>query len=403
MAACAFTRSQSLDPVARLRTDRTEFMINVGGGPALKVCDDIVTVDRTREPVAPFREIELELASGDVDPKLLKVVTSTLRAAGCRTEDPLPKAIRALGPRARLRPDVVADRSRKQATTEELLRHVVARSVVQLIDHHAAVWVGDDPEDLHVFRVAARRLRSDLRTFSPLLDEKWTSWAREELAWLGAEVGRGRDADVLAERLRSQMKQLPGEDAQSVDRLLSRLAENSSEGRRHVLAALSADRYVTLLESLVDAAHQPRLAGCPADLGAQPARRVVLKLVRKPWRRLRGAAKSLNGDSPDSAFHAVRILSKRARYAAEAVAPLYGRVARRFAEAVADVQSVLGEHQDTVVAEQWLREAAKAVPPSRLVIGELLAIERMDRVRLRKEFKTVWKKASRRSLRTWLH
>ena len=72
-----------------------------------------------------------------------------------------------------------------------------------------------------MFRVAARRLRSDLRTFSPLLDHDRTVWLREELAWLGGEVGMGRDADVLAERLRSQMRQLPSEDTISVDRCCS--------------------------------------------------------------------------------------------------------------------------------------------------------------------------------------
>jgi hypothetical protein len=31
----------------------------------------------------------------------------------------------------------------------------------------------------------------------------------------------------------------------------------------------------------------------------------------------------------------------------------------------------------------------------------LVAIERLERLRLRKKFKSVWKKASRRRLRTW--
>ena len=82
--------------------------------------------------------------------------------------------------------------------------------------------------------------------------------------------------------------------------------------------------------------------------------------------------------------------------------PLYGKEARRFARALADVQTVLGNHQDTTVAEAWLRAAAKALPSTRLVAGELIAFERDDRVQLRAEFWTVWKKASRRKLRKWL-
>ncbi len=84
------------------------------------------------------------------------------------------------------------------------------------------------------------------------------------------------------------------------------------------------------------------------------------------------------------------------------MAPLFGKDARRFARALADLQTVLGEYQDTTVAEAWLRSAAKALPSTRLVAGELIAFEREDRVRLRAEFRKVWKKTSRRKLRKWL-
>jgi CHAD domain-containing protein len=39
------------------------------------------------------------------------------------------------------------------------------------------------------------------------------------------------------------------------------------------------------------------------------------------------------------------------------VAPICGRRAKRFAAVVATVQDLLGAHQDTVVAEAWLRDA----------------------------------------------
>ena len=78
-----------------------------------------------------------------------------------------------------------------------------------------------------------------------------------------------------------------------------------------------------------------------------------------------------------------------------------GRFAR-FARAVADVQSVLGDHQDTAVAEEWLRGAAKEIPSTRVAVAELVTIERDDRFELRKQFKSVWKKASRRELRKWM-
>jgi CHAD domain-containing protein len=326
-----------------------------------------------------------------------------LKAAGChQQDDPLPKALRALGARAFDPPDVVVVSVDKQATVRQLVRSALSRSVLQLIDHHAGVWLTPDAEELHQFRVATRRLRSDLRSLAPLLDRHWTTFVRDELRWLGGEVGRARDADVLVERLRSQVERLAPEDAKMAQRLLDRASNDAAEARRHVTAAMSADRYLALLDVLVEAATDPRLAVEPTDMADLPSRDFVADIVRKPWKRLARSVKALEPYSPDAVYHAVRIKSKRARYAAEAVAPVAGRDARRFADAIAEVQTVLGEHHDAAVAEAWLRAAAKAVPSTRLVAGELIEMEREDRARLREQFTDVWKKASRPKLRKWM-
>lgn len=401
-AVRAFTRSQALGPVIHLHTERTQFSLALDGTPLALVCDDTVVADGTTEPIDVFREIEVELDE-DSPPDVVDAVVERLRAVGCSSDtSPVPKALRALGSRAFEPPDVTIPKVDKQATVSTVVRHALATSVVQLIGHHAGVCVGDDPEQLHQLRVAARRLRSDLRTFAPLLDDDSVTWLRDELSWLGTEIGIGRDADVLAARLRSQLKKLPDHDAKSVDSLLLRLAETMSQAFAHVIKTLSSDRYVSLLDALVDVCRDPRFATDPSGLADRRARPVVLPLVRKPWRHLRRAVGDLVPGAPDTALHAIRILAKRARYAAEAVAPLYGRDAGRFAKAVARVQSVLGSFQDTTVAEAWLRQTAKALPSTRLVAGELITFEREDRASLRAEFEKVWKKTSRRKLRRWL-
>ena len=402
-ATLAYVRTLNLGPVVRLHTERTTFPLEIDGRPLATVCDDTVVADGAFESISVFREIEVELAPESSDAKALDTVVSRLRAAGCKGDDaPVAKALRALGPRAFDPPDVVVPKIGKRSTVEAVVRHSLAKSVTQMIAHHAGVCAGTDPESLHQFRVAARRLRSDLRTFMPLLDSHLTTSLRDELAWLGSEVGVGRDADVMAERLRSQMATLPVSDARAVGSLLQRLTETTSGAHERVRNVLSSDRYVTLLESLVGSAREPRLAAEPPGLADSPARPVFINLVHKPWKRLKRAVDELTPNSPDAALHAIRIKSKRARYAAEAVAPLYGKESTRFADAVADVQSVLGNFQDTTVAEAWLREAAKDLPSTRLVAGELIGFEREDRKRLRAEFTDVWKKASRRKLRNWL-
>ena len=99
---------------------------------------------------------------------------------------------------------------------------------------------------------------------------------------------------------------------------------------------------------------------------------MVARLIRLPWRRLKRAAKALRKDSADTQWHAVRIRAKRCRYAAEAVAPVRGRQAGRFAAAIAAVQAILGDHQDTVAAEAWLRASGAGLPSEAAIIRTVI-------------------------------
>jgi CHAD domain-containing protein len=66
------------------------------------------------------------------------------------------------------------------------------------------------------------------------------------------------------------------------------------------------------------------------------------------------------------------------------------------------VQSVLGDHQDTVVAEAWLRDAASREPATGVAVGELIAHERAERDRLRAQWPAAWHSASAKNLRRWM-
>jgi len=91
------------------------------------------------------------------------------------------------------------------------------------------------------------------------------------------------------------------------------------------------------------------------------------------------------------------------RYAAEAVAGVIGKPARQLAVAVAEVQGVLGDMQDAVVAEDWLRRQAGSGPPSvALVAGQLITFERQKQAACRDTWAAPWKAASHKSLRGWL-
>jgi CHAD domain-containing protein len=222
----------------------------------------------------------------------------------------------------------------------------------------------------------------------------------EALRWLGIEVGRLRDNHVLASKLRRDIDALPADDGALAEQLLERLHRQARAARQSMLAALRSERYIRLLDGLI------RLAGSMQPLperaqAHQRARDAVMvnRLIRRSWRRLAAAVDALGDDPPDAALHEVRIKAKRCRYTAEALTPGAGERAARFAEAVSRLQTVLGDHQDTVVAERWLREAAAAAPATRLVAGELIAHQRAERARRRAEWPSVWEAVSAKRLR----
>ena len=360
----AFARTRVLESVAQLTTTRRPIEIRDQDGELLaEIVDDTVSVSGSRCAPGRFREVEIELHSpGRSGRRLLDAATSRLLDAGCRAEAPMPKLVRALGEPATRPPDVVVTPLAADATVVDLVRHAMARSVAQILRHDPGVRLGDDPEDVHQLRVGARRLRSDLRSFAPLLERDRLVPVRAELGWLGTVVGVVRDTDVLADRLSTHIATLPEVDAPGGARLLRRLADEADEARSVMLSALRGARYLALLDTVVDLADRTAVREDVACSPSGSPAQVASKIARRPWRRLAEAVDALGHEPSDAEFHQVRILAKRCRYAAEAVAPIVGPAAAHFAAAVADVQTVLGDHQDTVVAESWLRHAAAAIP-----------------------------------------
>ena len=96
------------------------------------------------------------------------------------------------------------------ATALDVIRSAIAVSTVRLTSSDPVVRAGEDPEGVHKARVAARRLRSDLRTFRPYLDRDWADALRDEIGWLGRLLGPVRDAEVLAARLRRRVAAMVG-------------------------------------------------------------------------------------------------------------------------------------------------------------------------------------------------
>ena len=395
----AFVRGGQLSPVVRMRTLRRLVELrDQAGAPLAEIVDDEVQVLDGSRISSRFREVEVELAEAATT-GVLERVLERLRRAGAETSDPTPKYLRALaGREGQLGPELVLPELDQHASVEALLRHDLASGAMRLFRHEAAVRIGEDPEAVHQARVATRRLRSTLRTFRSLLEPEWTTRLRDELKWLADLLGAVRDADVLLARLQGHLAALPEADAKAGQRLLRSLVEGREADRERLLGAMGEPRYATLLDDLVAAAAAPALLP-GAD---QPADEVMPPLVAKPWRKLRKTVRSAGPDPADEELHQIRIRTKRARYAAEAVEPVIGKPAERFADAAADLQDVLGDQHDAVVGEAWLREAARSARRDEaLVAGLLVAAERASAAASRDAWRSTWKALDSKRLRAW--
>ncbi|MCW2598921.1 MAG: Inorganic triphosphatase YgiF, contains and domain [Frankiales bacterium] len=337
-------RGASLRKVVELRTRRTSSLLHdAEGGELADVVDDQVEVVQGTAVVDSWRELEVEDRGGG--PKVAAAVLTLLRKAGARNADQIPKAVRALGPRATEPPDLpMPRRVRRKDPAAELVCWSLATGLAALVQHDVAVRRGLD-DAVHQLRVTCRRLRSDLRTFRTLLADERVEPLRGELAWLAGSFGAARDLEVLRERLRCTAEEDPLQplDVTAVDVLLGGEEQVAVQA---ALGALRSERYLALLQLLHDVATAPVFAPRAADRCDD----VLPALVDMAWRHLARRARRLRLTDPDTRWHRARILAKRARYAAESAEVALGKDVRKVVKAAMLVQERLGEHQDAAVA-----------------------------------------------------
>jgi CHAD domain-containing protein len=395
--ARAHIRKARLTPVMRLRTVRRGIqLLDERGALIAEVSDDDVAIVPGRRIVGRFRELEVEISDAMPD-GLLERVVGELRTAGAGEPDPTSKYLRAVGARASEPPDVVVPELPSHPTAGDLVRRALAQSVLHLVENDVVIRLGEDIEGVHKARVATRRLRSHLRTFRPVFDADWNTAMRDELGWLGEVLGASRDADVLLERIEARVAELPEDDRPAGEAIVRSLSDERARARRALIRAIGSDRYVQLLDDLVETTRVPPFV----EAASEPASSLV-PLVAAQWKSLRGREKGKSDPPTDKELHRIRIHAKRSRYAAEALEPVAGKPAKAFASAAADLQSVLGEHNDSVVAVGWLRTwAAERSESLAFGAGVIAGLERADAGASRREWRPLWKALRKRRPKTW--
>ena len=415
-----YTRGEALRPVARISTRRQVLTLLDGGGASLAeiAADDVSAQTLGEETVlSQWAEVEVELTGGS--PQLLRAADAQLRKDGLRPSPRSAKLERALGWPGQDRPgqDGPALDSRRPAPRggrQQDTRPASAGDVVLGYLREQAERLGstdplvreDEPDSVHQMRVTTRRLRSTLQSFGKVIPRSGTEEILADLKWLGVVLGEARDAEVLASRLMQNLRTLPAElvlgPAQA--RVQGHFAPIQAAARKNVLAALDSARYFALRDALDKLLADPPLS---AD-AAQPAGRVLPAAARRTYRRtkrrMRQAGHAPAGHPQEGAYHEARKAAKRARYAGEAVSPAFGKEARRFTKQMKKIQTVLGDHQDAVVARGVDRElgiSANLAGENAFTFGLLYDQEDQRAARLRARARRTWKRTPPPHFRHW--
>jgi len=371
------TRGAELRPVAVLTTQRRVRRIHdAEGGLLAEIADDDVSATTLGEParVLSWREIEIELGSGK--DALLYDLAAAYQDAGAFAAASWSKLDRALGRR-----------------DPETVPGALGPVLNYLRKNHRRLLAGDvalrsgQADAVHQTRVAARRIRSTLRTFGELFDADSTAHLDEELRWYAARLGDVRDRQVLRKRYSGQLDGLSDDLVLGPvrARIDAELGGEQAEGWEALVAALDSDRYLTLLEELAAFVTDPP-PGNKADKPLKWVTKQQRRAERQVARRLDRAAQT--GDADD--LHRARKAAKRARYAAELVRPnTEDRSARKAVKRHRRLQDLLGEHQDAHVSQGVLRrlgaKAAKAAGENGFTYGVLYEQERERADAVRRE------------------
>ncbi len=336
---------------------RVARLIGYGSARIEAAFDEGVIHSGARE--LPLRELELELKSGPAQdffdfagliaetlPLRLDNVSKAERAAHF-CEGTAPKPVKAKPA------DLPADANLDEAT---------ARIILGTIEHFLVNWASlrasDDPESIHQMRVALRRLRAALGMLKKVIPCLEFEAFRDEAKALASAFGPARDSDALRELIEQGPMGHFGERkdfAPLLDALEKRRAAAYAESRA-LIESQRPTLFVLRLSAFV-ARRGWRNATPGLDLATltEPVAVFAAQALERLHKRALKRGKKLV-TLPDEQRHEVRIALKNLRYGGEFFASCFAgqRDPAPFLRAAADLQGLLGAHNDAASADHFL-------------------------------------------------
>lgn len=317
---------------------------------------------------APICEIELELKSGSPLP-LFQLAQDLLHDIPLRLEN-VSKAERGYvlasgssSPPLKAQPVQLA----AEMGVSEAFKAITWNCLGHLHSNEAGMLDGSDIEYLHQMRVALRRQRSALSIFSRAFSKTAFLPIAQELKWLAGQFGPARDWDVFVmETFATVYPAFPNHQG------MMALRGKCEQLRRHhndtARNAIESRHYTELMLKLgARLCTEPWLAqpdlpasGNSAGRSDVPVREFAGMLLAHRHRQLKKYGRALASLSAPK-LHALRIVAKKQRYAAEFFAGFYPhKDTKRYIQSLSMLQDILGAMNDTAVVDRLLSEVSIA-------------------------------------------
>jgi len=244
------------------------------------------------------------------------------------------------------------------------------------IKHETDVLEDKDPEALHQMRVGMRRLRTAVTGFAPAL--LLPKVAKEEkIAKVARRLGELRDLDVLQDALQNQyLPALPTQEQDTLKKVLGTLEKRRQKSLEQVQTTLKGQSYQKLKQAFQAYIDQPTygelaeisiyevlpdlLLPSLSKLFLHPAWLVGVKLEAGEI----DVPSGLNSEivvqllnTHGDILHSLRKQAKRVRYQMELFTDFYGSTYEDYLKDIKEIQSLLGQIQDSFVLAEFLTDA----------------------------------------------
>jgi len=236
---------------------------------------------------------------------------------------------------------------------------VIAQARLQrVLEEAARVELGADPEAIHDFRVALRRLRAWLRAFRPYLSDTVRHGPERRLRTLSRLAGRARDLEVQYQWLTGPRQRRFGTARIAARWLAEEIGRGQARARRRLAEGLLAELPGMTAKLTAQLQHYRRDTALE-EPSLQPMAAAMAEALRHATETLAGSLQRVRRPEEVAEAHVARIAIKRLRYLLEAF--------RRNPRSVASIlfrltvlQHQLGELHDAQVLRDRLQGVRSA-------------------------------------------